>query len=306
MTHQLWGKPVAAALYTQVREDVQGWKSKGITPKIVTFLVGSDPASITYALSKSRTAHKLGIRFELRRLPLETSERQLIQEIEELNRSPQVHGIMVELPLPALMDASRVAAAIRPDKDVDGLHPANQWANMTGTPGVYPATPLACLRLLQHYGYSLPGRRVTLIGSGRTVGLPLLHQLLYAQATVSVCHAATENLKPYVQDAEIVISAAGKAHLLKSEWVHPETVLIDVGMSQDSQGRLCGDTHPAAAEKVRAYTPTPGGVGPVTTAQLFVNLLQALSLQIAETSIPHPTRTTFSQLRYSPLIFTYS
>ncbi|RIV19185.1 bifunctional 5,10-methylenetetrahydrofolate dehydrogenase/5,10-methenyltetrahydrofolate cyclohydrolase [Alicyclobacillaceae bacterium I2511] len=306
MTHQLVGKPVATTLYGQIRKAVQDWKFKGVAPKIVTLLVGSDPASATYAQSKSKTAHKLGIDFELLQLPADTSERQLIQAIEVLNRSPQVHGIMVELPLPVPLDASRVATAIRPDKDVDGLHPANQWANMMGTPGVYPATPQACLRLLHHYGYSLQGRRVTLIGSGRTVGLPLLHQLLQAQATVSVCHVATQDLKPYVEDAEIVISAAGKAHLLQPEWVRPETVLIDIGMSQDSQGRLCGDAHPAAAAKVHACTPTPGGVGPVTTAQLFANLLHAMSLQPADTLLPLHTYPTRAQLRYSPLIFTYS
>lgn len=274
----LRGRPVARQMEAEIARRVEAQVAAGRPPKVVTFLVEGDPASACYARAKQRAAAKLGIAFELRAFPPSVSERELVREIAKCNADVTVHGIMLELPLPGRMRADNVIQAIAPEKDIDGLTAANRLANETGAPGLYPATPQACVRLVEHYGFQLAGRHVALVGCGKTVGMPLFHLLLRKNATVTVCHAGTRNLARHLQQAELAFVAVGRAGLVTPAMVHPDLVLVDAGINETADG-VVGDVHPAVTSHVAALSPTPGGVGPVTTAQLFANLLQAMELQ---------------------------
>jgi methylenetetrahydrofolate dehydrogenase (NADP+)/methenyltetrahydrofolate cyclohydrolase len=255
------------------------YRAEGIVPKVAVLLVEGDPASAYYAESKRKIAAKLGIEFELLELPPESSERQLIDVVTAWSRDERVHGIMLELPLPGPISAAAVAAAIDPLKDVDGVTPANKLAVLTGKPGLYPATPQSCIRLLRAYGYSPEGKHVALVGRGQTVGMPLFHMLQREQATVTVCHSRTTDLKRHVQSADIVIAAVGRVGLLTKEMFRGETVVIDAGINETADGGIAGDVAPDAIETAAAVSPVPGGVGTLTTALLFENAIKAIRLQ---------------------------
>jgi methylenetetrahydrofolate dehydrogenase (NADP+)/methenyltetrahydrofolate cyclohydrolase len=199
-----------------------------------------------------------------------------------LNDDPAVHGIMLELPLPGHLQASRITAAISPMKDIDGVTPANKLAVVTGEPGLYPATPQACIQLLKHYGYTLEGKNVALLGRGQTVGLPLFHMLQRENATVTVCHSRTPDLTYHLGHAEIAFIAVGRLHTVKAEMVHANLTLIDAGINETAEGKIAGDISPEAAMVAAALSPVPGGVGTLTTAILFQNLMKAISLQSKE------------------------
>ncbi|MCL6594334.1 MAG: bifunctional 5,10-methylenetetrahydrofolate dehydrogenase/5,10-methenyltetrahydrofolate cyclohydrolase [Alicyclobacillus sp.] len=276
---QMRGKPVADALSARVRAEVEQWQARGVQPKLAVVCVEGDAASLCYARAKARTAARLGIELALHALPGTTTTRQVVSEIERLNQDPQVHGILVELPLPKHIEEAAVVEAIAPWKDVDGLTQANQWANLSGFPGLYPVTPQACVALLHHYGYPVAGQNVVLVGCGRTVGRPLLHLLLRENATVTVCHAGTRDVAAHLRQADLALVAVGKAHFIQPDWVHPGLVVVDAGINELPDGSITGDVSPAAAMRVAACTPTPGGVGPVTSVQVFVNLMQAVAGQ---------------------------
>lgn len=275
----LKGKPVADAIKSRVLESVNAWKGKGISPRIDTILVAGDPASAYYADSKAKAAAKLGIEFHLHEFPESVTEAQLDSTIRELNEDPAVHGIMLELPLPNHISTSALSAAIAPYKDVDGLSPANRLAVVTGGPGIYPATPLACILLAKHYNYELSGKNVVLVGRGKTVGLPLMHLLLRENATITVCHSRTPDIGSHLRRADLAFVAVGRAGLVTSDMVHPNLVIIDAGMNETPEGKMVGDVLPDVSTAVAAMSPTPGGVGTVTTAQLFANLIHAIELQ---------------------------
>lgn len=279
VTKQLAGKPLARMLEASIQQEVTTLRHRGTQVKMVTLLVDGDKASYLYALQKGKLAHTLGIEYELRRFPASVSEGTLIEFIHKLNQNAHVHGIMLELPLPAQLSTTAVIAAISPAKDVDGLTPTNREANLTGAPGIYPATPTACISLLEHYGYSVAGKHVALVGCGKTVGMPLLHLLLRIGATVTTCHAGTRDLGVHILQADILIVAAGKANLITPEMVHANLIVIDAGINQTVHQEIVGDVAPAAAKAVAAISPTPGGVGVITTRQLFANLMQAVKLQ---------------------------
>ncbi|HEU4964902.1 MAG TPA: bifunctional 5,10-methylenetetrahydrofolate dehydrogenase/5,10-methenyltetrahydrofolate cyclohydrolase [Bacilli bacterium] len=279
MTQAFKGKPVADEIRTEVKTAVESWKSRGHSPKMATLIVEGDPASMYYAQAKGKAAEKLGIEYELHQFPSTLSEAELIREIERLNADDDVHGIMLELPLPKSMDTKKVTAAIAAHKDVDGLTPANKLATVTGEPGLYPATPQACIRLLKHYGYELAGKHVALIGRGETVGLPLVHLLLRENATVTVCHSRTPDLSVHLKQADIAFVAVGRANLITSEMVHPGLLVIDAGINETEEGSITGDVAPDVIDHVTGMSPTPGGVGSVTTALLFANLMLAMRLQ---------------------------
>lgn len=278
-TLQLKGKPVAETIRSVVQANVATWVAKGTQPRIDTLLVAGDPASAYYAQSKAKAAAKLGIAFHLLEFPETVSQATLLETIRALNDNPAVHGIMVELPLPKQVDSDAVVGSIHPFKDVDGLTPANRLAVVTGGAGLYPATPLACIQLAKHYGYSLAGKNVTLVGRGRTVGLPLLHLLLRENATVTVCHSRTPDIGFHLQSADLAFVAVGRAGLVTKEMVHPRLVVVDAGINETSDGSIVGDVADDVLGSVAALSPTPGGVGIVTTAQLFANLLHAMELQ---------------------------
>ncbi|MCF8564932.1 bifunctional 5,10-methylenetetrahydrofolate dehydrogenase/5,10-methenyltetrahydrofolate cyclohydrolase [Alicyclobacillus tolerans] len=279
MAIELKGKPVADKIRESVSRDVANWKAQGTQPKMAVILVEGDPASAFYARAKQQVAHKLGIEYELLTLPHNVSESELLAAVHGFNEDPLIHGIMLELPLPRHISPERVIASIDPAKDVDGLTQFNRMANMTGEQGIYPATPMACVRLVKHYGYTLAGKHVVLVGCGKTVGQPLMHLLLRELATVTVCHAGTRDLSAHLEQAELAFVAVGKAGLIEPHMVHKDLVIVDAGINETKDHQIVGDVAPEVAEAVQGLSPTPGGVGSVTTMQLFANLMKAMKLQ---------------------------
>ncbi|ARU61852.1 bifunctional 5,10-methylene-tetrahydrofolate dehydrogenase/5,10-methylene-tetrahydrofolate cyclohydrolase [Tumebacillus avium] len=279
MAQAFKGKPVADAIRAEVTEKAEAWKAKGHTPKMAVLLVEGDPASYHYAQAKGKAAEKLGIDYELHTFPTEVTEDELLRNIQQLNDDPAVHGIMLELPLPKHIDTKKATSAIAQYKDVDGLHPHNLLATVAGTPGLYPATPQACIGLLKHYGHSLAGKNVVLVGRGETVGLPLIHLLLRENATVTVCHSRTPDIGAHLRKADIAFVAVGRKNLVTPEMVHKDLLIIDAGINETEDGGITGDVAPDVMDHVAGMSPTPGGVGSVTTALLFANLMQAMLLQ---------------------------
>lgn len=277
MALAMLGRPVAHAMELNIKNQIQGWRAQGMTPRMVTFLVGEDAASVVYAEQKVRVAKRLGIQNELIRLSSRTDEASLCQQIDKYSRDASVHGIMLELPLPAQMNTRRVISSISPEKDVDGLL---RGLGIDHGQAMYPATPLACIRLLKHYGFSLKGKHVALIGYGRTVGMPLFQLLIQENATVTVCHAGTVDISLHTRPSDIIFVAAGCADLITEEMVRPHHVIVDAGINECAVRGIVGDVAPQVMDIVHAMTPTPGGVGSVTTLQLFDNLLTTMAQQI--------------------------
>lgn len=275
-------KEAADRVYESVRSKAEQWEQKGIQPRMATILVEGDPASVYYAQAKQRIADKLGVAFQLQPFPKEVSMDELLQVIAQWNDDPAVHGIMLELPLPQHLSASAIEQAISPQKDVDGVTPANKLATVTGEHGLYPATPQACIQLLKHYGYTLEGKNVTLIGRGQTVGLPLFHMLQRENATVTVCHSRTPDTASHLAHAEIAFVAVGRPRLVTPDMVHRGLVVIDAGINETADGKITGDVDPEVSAYVAAFSPVPGGVGTLTTAILFDNLMKAVELQRGE------------------------
>ncbi|MDQ0190687.1 bifunctional 5,10-methylenetetrahydrofolate dehydrogenase/5,10-methenyltetrahydrofolate cyclohydrolase [Alicyclobacillus cycloheptanicus] len=292
MTQLLSGQPLAAQMRRALLDDIAHWQALGHQPSVAAILVEGDAASACYARAKQRAAAKLGISFELVRLPADTSEQTLIRTIEDFNRDADVHAIMLELPLPGHMSTERVVESIAPEKDVDGLVAANRMANLTGARGLYPATPTACIRLVKHYGHTLSGKHAALIGFGKTVGMPLFHQLIRENATVTVCHAGTPDLRPHLAAADFAFVAVGKAGLITPDMVHPNLVIVDAGINETADHGVIGDVSPHVMGHVAALSPTPGGVGPVTTMQLFSNVMEAMNLQVNPSRAAQPVLTT--------------
>jgi len=275
----LRAKETAEQVRAEVAAEAERQRANGTIPKIAALVVGNDPASVYYAETKRKVAAKLGIEFELMMQPGDVTQEQLIRIVSEWSRDAAVHGIMLELPLPAHISTSAVAEAIDPLKDVDGVTPANRLAGMTGEPGLVPATPQSCIRLLKAYGYTLEGKNVTLVGRGQTVGLPLFHMLQREQATVTVCHSRTPDLAFHLKHADIVVAAVGKPGIITWEMIRPGTIVIDAGIHELPDGRITGDVDPHAIEVAEAMSPVPGGVGTLTTALLFENAMRAIWLQ---------------------------
>lgn len=275
-------KEAADAVYNDIRKRVEGYASEGHRPCIATILVEGDLASAYYAKMKQKAADKLGVSFQLHAFGKDATEQEILELIAKLNADRDVHGIMLELPLPEHLSAAAIERAIAPLKDVDGVTPFNKLATITGERGIYPATPQACIRLLKHYGYSLAGKNVTLVGRGQTVGLPLFHMLQREQATVTVCHSRTPDLAFHLRHAEIAFAAVGRPNLITRDMVHPALVLVDAGINESDDGSIAGDIARDVADEVTAITPVPGGVGTLTTAILFENVLRALDYQLGE------------------------
>jgi methylenetetrahydrofolate dehydrogenase (NADP+)/methenyltetrahydrofolate cyclohydrolase len=270
------GKAVAAAVRDEVRSRVRQLAARGVVPGLATVLVGDDPPSRLYVSNKERACEEVGMRSFGHRLPATTPQAELLACVRALGDDPRVHGILVQLPLPAPLEARPVIEAIAPEKDVDGLHPLNQGRLMAGEPGLRPCTPLGVLRLLDEVGTELRGARAVVIGRSMLVGKPLALLLLERHATVTLCHSRTVDLAAEVSRADIVVAAAGKAGLVRGAWVRPGAVVVDVGMNRGPDGKLYGDVEFAAARERAAYiTPVPGGVGPMTVAMLLANTVTA-------------------------------
>jgi len=276
------GKSVAAAVRGEVKERVARLAARGVVPGLATVLVGDDPASHIYVGNKERACEDVGMRSFGHRLPAATAETELIALVRDLGRRREVHGILVQLPLPRPLDARRVIEALVPEKDVDGLHPVNQGRLLAGEPGLRPCTPLGVIRLIDETGLALSGRHAVVVGRSVLVGKPAALLLLERHATVTICHSRTADLGAEVARADVVVAATGQAGLVRGAWIRSGAVVIDVGMNRDANDKLCGDVEFAAARERAAFiTPVPGGVGPMTIAMLLENCLKAMNEQSA-------------------------
>jgi methylenetetrahydrofolate dehydrogenase (NADP+)/methenyltetrahydrofolate cyclohydrolase len=274
--HVIDGKAVAAAVRGEVRERVARLLERGTTPGLATLLVGDDPASRVYVGSKEKACQEVGMRSFGHRLAASTSQGDLLATIGDLGRRADVHGILVQLPLPPGLDAQAAIEAVPPGKDVDGLHPVSQGRLMGGLPGFRPCTPLGVMRLLDEVKVDLRGARAVVVGRSVLVGKPLALMLLERHATVTMCHSRTRDLAAEVGRADVVVAAVGQAGLLRGEWIRPGAIVIDVGINRGADGKLCGDVEFAPAlERASHITPVPGGVGPMTVAMLLANTAQA-------------------------------
>ena len=270
------GKAVAAAVRQEVRARVEALSARGTVAGLATVLVGDDPASQVYVGNKQKACTEVGIRSFGHRLPATTTQRELLALVASLAGNADVHGILVQLPLPKGLDAQAVIEAIPPAKDVDGLHPVSQGKLLAGAPGLRSCTPLGVMRLIDETRTELKGARAVVVGRSVLVGKPMALLLLERHATVTMCHSRTRDLGEEIGRADVVVAAAGQIGLVKGAWIRPGAVVIDVGTNRGPDGRLCGDVEFAPARERAAFiTPVPGGVGPMTVAMLLVNTITA-------------------------------
>ena len=270
------GNALSRALRAEVASRTAALKAKGITPGLAVVLVGDNPASQVYVRNKVKACADAGLHSVLEKYEATLSEADLLARVDALNRDSGIHGILVQLPLPAHIDAQKVIEAIAPRKDVDGFHVASAGALMTGAPGFWPCTPYGCMKMLESIGYSLKGKHAVVIGRSNIVGKPMALMLLQQSATVTICHSATTDLKAMTLQADVIVAAVGKRNVLTADMVKPGAVVIDVGMNRNDEGKLCGDVDFEGVKEVASYiTPVPGGVGPMTITMLLVNTLEA-------------------------------
>ena len=273
MAIRLDGKQLAAQIKEQVHAEVT---TLGLSPGLAVVIVGSDPASRIYVDHKKKDCAACGIRSEETALPEDAGEEQLLAVIAELNRRPDIHGILVQMPLPNGYCEKKVIQAIAPEKDVDAFHLVNVGRIMVGDYAFLPCTPAGVMALLDHYGIDPAGKRAVVVGRSDIVGKPQAMMLLHRNATVTICHSRTPDLGAVTRDADILVAAVGRAGLITADMVKPGAVVIDVAMNRDASGKLCGDVDFAEVEPVASYiTPVPGGVGPMTRAMLLQNTLTA-------------------------------
>jgi methylenetetrahydrofolate dehydrogenase (NADP+)/methenyltetrahydrofolate cyclohydrolase len=277
MTAQLIdGNALARKIRAEVAGRTQALKARGVQPHLSIILVGDDPASQVYTKHKVNDSTETGLSATLERFPATMTEDELLARVRALNDDPKVHGILVQLPLPKHMDAQKVIETISPAKDVDGFHVASAGALMVGRPGFWPCTPYGCMKMLESIGYDLKGRNAVVIGRSNIVGKPMAMMLLAKDATVTICHSRTADLKAHTLAADVVVAAVGKRNVLTRDMVKPGAVVIDVGMNRNDEGKLCGDVDFDGVREVAGWiTPVPGGVGPMTRAMLLVNTLEA-------------------------------
>ncbi len=277
MTAQLIdGNALSARLRADVARRAQALHSRGIQPGLAVVLVGDNPASQVYVRNKVKACQDHGLHSVLEKYEASMSQAQLLERVQALNEDPKIHGILVQLPLPAHIDAQTVIEAISPAKDVDGFHVASAGALMTGMPGFWPCTPYGCMKMLESIGYELRGKHAVVIGRSNIVGKPMALMLLQQDATVTICHSRTQDLKAHTLQADLIVAAVGRRNVLTADMVKPGAVVLDVGMNRNEEGKLCGDVDFAGVSQVAGHiTPVPGGVGPMTITMLLVNTLQA-------------------------------
>ena len=281
MTAQLIdGNALSRQLRADVASRVNALKARGITPGLAVVLVGDNAASQVYVRNKVKACEDTGMYSLLETWPADMSEADLLARVDALNNDSRIHGILVQLPLPAHIDAQKVIEAISPAKDVDGFHIASAGALMTGLPGFWPCTPYGCMKMLESIGYDLKGKHAVVIGRSNIVGKPMAMMLLQKNATVTICHSGTRNLKDMTLQADVIVAAVGKRNVLTADMVKPGAVVLDVGMNRNDEGKLCGDVDFAGVKEVAGYiTPVPGGVGPMTITMLMVNTLESAERQ---------------------------
>jgi len=293
---RLDGTLVARQLQDELRPSLEALRARGLRPGLGVLLVGDDPASAVYVRSKTKRCDELGLFHETCRLPASATTDQVLAAVDAFNGRPEVHGILVQLPLPKQVDAQRVLDHVRPDKDVDGFHPANVGLLVQKRPRFVACTPAGIMELLKRNQVELAGRRAVVLGRSDIVGKPMALLLLHADATVTVCHSRTRELEAVTREADVLVAAIGRAGLVRAAHVKPGAVVVDVGMNRvsdpalarelieperlaefDKRGyALVGDVHaPEVAAVAGALTPVPGGVGPLTIAMLMANTVRA-------------------------------
>ena len=270
------GKAVAAKLRAQVASGAAELRARGVAPTLAVVLVGDDPASAVYVRAKAKAAREANVDVRDHKLPATTTQAELLALVEQLSRDPEVDGILVQLPLPPHLDSDPVIRAIDLAKDVDGLHPSSLGLLAQGRPGFSPCTPRGCMHLLASVSAELAGASAVVLGRSLLVGKPIAYLLANANATVTMCHSKTRDLADEVRRADIVVAAIGRPGLVKGDWIKPGAIVLDVGINRTPDGKLVGDVDFApAAERARAITPVPGGVGPMTIACLLENTVEA-------------------------------
>lgn len=282
----LEGKVFAAKMREDVAAEVASLRKKhGVQPGLAVIIVGEDPASKVYVANKHRMCGEVGIYSEVIRLPEDTASEALLGAIDRLNEDARIHGILVQLPLPAALRPFEAAVLerIRPDKDVDGFHPVNAGRLAIGEAGLVPCTPLGCVRMLELAGIAVAGKRAVIVGRSNIVGKPMFHLLLARDATVTVCHSRTQDLASVTREADILVAAVGRPGFITAEMVKPGAAVIDVGINRIAPKQLVGDVDFASVQEVAgAITPVPGGVGLLTIAMLLGNTVRAAWLQLGE------------------------
>lgn len=279
----LYGKDFAAQIKESARLEVENLKNLGVTPGLAVIIVGENPASQVYVRNKHKTCEELGIRSEIVALPENTTKNTLIDTIDALNADKNIHGILVQLPLPNAIKAhsEEILNRIDPFKDVDGFHPVNVGNLVIGSPKLVPCTPAGCIEMLDLANIEIDGKRAVIIGRSNIVGKPLLHLLLARHATVTICHTHTKNLPEIAREADILVAASGKPNLVTADMVKPGATVIDVGINRIAPKKLVGDVDFDAVKDIAgAITPVPGGVGLLTVAMLMKNVVKAAKLQI--------------------------
>lgn len=271
------GKAIAAGIRSEIKVQIEARLARGLrAPGLAVILVGADPASEVYVRNKRKGCEEAGVHSSANDLPATTSQAELLALIDALNADPSIDGILVQLPLPAHIDAETVVERIRPDKDVDGFHPYNIGRLAVRMPLLHSCTPYGVMTLLKHTGETFYGREAVVVGASNHVGRPMGLELLLAGCTVTTCHRFTADLAAHVRQADILVVAAGKPGLVRGEWIKPGATVIDVGINRAADGRLVGDIEfETARERAAWITPVPGGVGPMTVATLLQNTLLA-------------------------------
>ena len=270
------------ALGARVREEVAAAVAELGQVGLATVLVGDDPASHIYIDLKQKAAVQAGMEARDLKLPADTSEEELLATIAALNADDSIDGLLVQLPLPDHIDGNRAIEAIAPGKDVDGIHPINAGRLYLGRPTLVPGTPLGIMRMLDEYEIPLDGARAVVVGRSAIVGKPMAHLLLQRNATVTLCHSRTQDLQRHTLDADVLVAAVGRAHLISADMVKAGATVIDVGMNRDAGSRkVLGDVDPSALDEAAYMTPVPGGVGPMTIAMVLQNAVTAARLRRA-------------------------
>lgn len=282
----LYGKEFAAKIKESAKNEVEEIKKNfNVTPGLAVIIVGENPASQVYVRNKHKTCEELGINSEVVTMSENTSKDELLAKIDELNANKNIHGILVQLPLPDAIKnhSEEILNRIDPLKDVDGFHPVNVGKLVTGSPALVPCTPAGCIEMLDLAGIEIDGKRAVIIGRSNIVGKPMLHLLMARHATVTVCHSHTKNLAEVTREADILVAAMGKPKFVTADMIKPGAVVIDVGINRIAPKKLVGDVDfENAVEVASAITPVPGGVGLLTVAMLMKNVVKAVKLQLEE------------------------
>lgn len=282
MAELIDGKRISKAIKDELKEKVAAYKSQGIEIALAVIQVGQDPASTVYVGNKKKACEYIGIKSVAYELPEETTEEELLEIIDQLNKDDSIYGILVQLPVPKHINEDHIIQAIDPKKDVDGFHPQSVGALSIGQPGFVSCTPAGIIQLLKRSGISIEGKECVVIGRSNIVGKPMSLLLLRENGTVTICHSRTKNLKEVTKRADILVAAVGKPKMIDASYVKEGAVVIDVGIHRNAENKLCGDVDFDSVEKIAsAITPVPGGVGPMTIAMLMNNCVEAVEIRNA-------------------------